>query len=70
MKLLNEANDSRFVTRKLNTINDQWNENDVVRNGIMYNTEVLKCNVSEHNDAYILVRGDITVVAAGNESSI
>ena len=30
----------------------------------MYNTEVLKFNVCDYNDAYILVKGDITI--AGN----
>ena len=26
----------------------------------MYNTEVLKSNICDYNDAYILVRGNIT----------
>ena len=29
----------------------------------MYNTEVLKSNLCDYNDAYILVKGDITVTA-------
>ena len=33
-------------------------------NEITYNTEVLKSNLCDYSDAYILVRGDITVVAA------
>ena len=28
----------------------------------MYNIEVLKSNLCHYNDAYILVRGDITIV--------
>ena len=28
----------------------------------MKRTNVLKCNISDYNDAYILVRGDITVI--------
>ena len=60
---MNEANDSKFVTRKWNIVNDQSNANSV-GNEIIYNTEVLKSNLCHCNDAYILVRGDITVTAA------
>ena len=28
----------------------------------MYNIEVLKCNLCDYNDAYVSVRGDITIV--------
>ena len=30
----------------------------------MYNTEVLQFNLCDYNDAYIFVKGDITVTAA------
>ena len=33
-------------------------------NEIAYNTEILKSNLCDYNDAYILVTGEITVVAA------
>ena len=39
--LLNKTNDSKFVTRKLNIVNDQLNANYDVANEIIYNTEVL-----------------------------
>ena len=64
LNLLNEAGDPKFVTRKRNIANDQSNANYNVRNGFTYNTEVLKYNLSDYNDAYILVRGDITVASA------
>ena len=64
LNLLNEANDSKFVTRKWNVANDQSNANYDVGNEIIYNTEVLKSNLRDFNDAYILVRDDITVRAA------
>ena len=64
LNLLNEANDSKFVKRKWNIVNDQSNANYGVGNEIIYNTEVLKSNLCDYNDAYILVRCDITVVAA------
>ena len=50
------------MPRKLNIINDQLNSNYNVGNEIIYNTEVLKSNLCDYNDAYILLRGDITVI--------
>ena len=58
LNLLNEANDPKFVTRKWNIVND--NSSSGVGNEIIYNTEVLKSNLCDYNDAYNLVRGDIT----------
>ena len=64
LDLLNEANDSEFVTRKWNIVINQSNANYDVGNEIIYNNEVLKSNLYDYNDVYILVRGDITVIAA------
>ena len=33
-----------------------------IGNETNYNTEVLKSNLCDYNDAYILVKGDITIV--------
>ena len=41
LNLLNEENDSKIVTRKWNTANDQSNASYGVRNEITYNPEVL-----------------------------
>ena len=57
--LLNEPND---YSRKWNIVNDQPNANYDVGNEIIFNTEVLKSNLCDYNDAYILVRGDITII--------
>ena len=54
LNLLNEANDSKFVTRKWNTVNDNSNINYDVEND-EYNTEVLKSNLCDYNYAYIFV---------------
>ena len=62
LNLLNEASDSKFVTRKWNVDNDQSNANYDVGNEILYNTEVLRSNLCDYNDAYILVKGDITII--------
>ena len=63
LNLLTEANNSKFVTIKWNTINDNSKANDNAANEIIYNTEVLKSNLCDYNDAYILVKGDVTVTA-------
>ena len=50
------------MTRKWNIVSDQSNRNYNVGNEVIYNTEVLKSNLCDRNNAYLLVRGDITVV--------
>ena len=64
LNLLNEPKDSKFVTRKWNVVNDQSNANYDVGNEVIYNTEDLKSNLCNYSDVYILVNGDITVIAA------
>ena len=64
LNLLNEVNNSKFVTRKWNIVNDNSKANYDVGSEILYNTEVLKSNLCDYNDAYILVTSDITVRAA------
>ena len=61
---MNNANDSKFVTRKWNIVNDNSKANYNAGNEIIYNTEVLKSNLCNCIDAYILVKGDITVTTA------
>ena len=55
---MNEANDSKFMTRKWNIFNDQSNVNYDVGNEIIYNTEVLKSNLCDYKN------GNFTVAAA------
>ena len=64
LNLLNEAIDSNFVTRKWNIGNNNSKSNYDTSSEITYNTEILKSNLCDYNDAYILVRSFITVVAA------
>ena len=47
-----------------NIVNDQSNANNNLGNEIIYNKEVLKSNFCDYNDAYILVKGNITVIVA------
>ena len=63
LNLLNEPKDSNFVTKKSNIFNDLLNGNYDIGNEIIYNTDVWKGNLCDYNDAYILVKGDITVTA-------
>ena len=62
---MNEANDSKFVTRKWNIVNDNSKSNYGATNEITHNTEVLKSSLRDSNDADILVRGDITNIGHG-----
>ena len=64
LNLLNEASNSKFVTRKWNIPNDQSYGKYGERNEIIYNTQVLKSNFCNYKDAYIIVKGDITATAA------
>ena len=65
--LLSEDNESeklsKFVTRqsvKINSLLDTYNENKSIR----FKTPMLRSNLCDYSDAYILVKGTITV--AGN----
>ena len=49
--LLNEANDSKFVTRKRNIVCDHSKSNFDARNKITYDTKVLKFNLCDYDDA-------------------
>ena len=53
LNLLNEARDSKFVTRQWNIVNDQSNPNYNMGNEIIYNTEILKSNLGDYTDSYI-----------------
>ena len=53
---LSEANDYKSVKRKWNIGNDNSNSNEII-----YNAEVLKFNLCDYNDTYILGRGNITI---------
>ena len=47
LNLLIEPNNSKFVERKLNTVNDHSNTTYDAGNEIIYNTEVLKSNLCD-----------------------
>ena len=49
-----EPNNSKSVTRKWNNVNDQSKANYFVGIKVIYNTKVLKSNLCDCNDAYII----------------
>ena len=59
---MNNVSDFKLLTRKWNIVNDNSKANYGVGNEITCNTEVLKSNLCDYNDAYILVRSDITII--------
>ena len=59
---MNEAKDTKFVTRKWNVVNDNSKANYNGPNEITCNTEVLKSSLFDYSDAYILVIADITII--------
>ena len=49
------------MTRKWNIVNDQSNTKYSIGNEIIYNKEVLKSNLFDQNDAYILLSGEVVI---------
>ena len=78
-KIVNLLNDSdhessKFATRKWYIINDQnngqygrGNENDLT---IKFETKVIKPNLCDYSDAYILVTGDIKITGVAANSNV
>ena len=62
LNLLNEVNNSKFVSRNGNIVDDNSKVNYGLGKKIIYNTEVLKSNLCDYKDAYILLRSNITVI--------
>ena len=65
-----KPNYSTLGTRKWNFVNDQLNANYDAGNEINYDTEVLKSNLCDYKDAYILVTGDIVTTANNNPTPV
>ena len=62
LNLLNEASNSRFVTRKWNIANGH--SNTIMMKKTKLSIEALKSNLYDYIDAtfYLLVKGDITIL--------
>ena len=70
--VLSEDNESeklsKFFTReyvRVNSLSNTYNENKSIR----FKTPMLRSNLCDYSDAYILVKGTITVTAAGGANN-
>ena len=61
---MTEAHNSKSAKRKWNIFNYNSKSTYDATNEITYKTEILLSNLCDYNYAYILVRGDVTVIAA------
>ena len=66
----NEMNEklSKFVAReyvRVNSLLNTYNENKSIR----FKTPMLRSNLCDYSDAYILVKGTITVTAPGDNNN-
>ena len=71
--LLSEDNESKqlskFVTTeyvRVNNLSDTYNENKSIR----FKTPMLRSNLCNYSDAYILVKGTIMVMAPGANNGV
>ena len=78
-KIVNLLNDpdnesSKFAARKWYVINDQNNGEHDRRNGndltIRFETKVIKPNICDYSEAYILVTGDIKVAGVPANTNV
>ena len=60
--LLNESNDSKFVPRKWNIVNEQSKANYDAVKDIIKNKQVSKSSLCDFNDACILVTSEIVII--------
>ena len=65
---------SKFATRKWYIINDQSNTDygngDENGTNIKFETKVIKSNICDYSDAYILVTGDITATSGDANTKV
>ena len=52
LNLLNNKNDSKFLSRKWNIVNDNSRMNYDVGDEITYDTKLLKSNLCDYSNAY------------------
>ena len=60
---------SKFRTRYLVEINDQSRGNYGKNNQIKFKTSIIRSNLCDYSDAYILVSGTITIDGAGADDN-
>ena len=60
---------SKYRTRNWIEINDQ-SIGTYTNNDIKFKTTMLRSNLCDYADAYILVKGTITITGAGNDDAV
>ena len=60
---------SKFRTRNLVEINDESRGTYNVNSQIKFKTTMLKSSLCDYSDAYIFVKGTITIEGAGNDAA-
>ena len=60
-KLLRHSTVSKFVTKKWIEVNDLLSGQYFVNKNIRFNMSMLRSNLCDYSDAYIFVKGTITV---------
>ena len=69
-----DSESSKFLTRKWYVINDQNNVDYGERNEsdttVKFEAKVMKSNLCDYSDAYILVTGDITAAGGDNNTKV
>ena len=60
-KLLNDSSVSKFVTRKWIEVNDLSSGQYSANKNIRFKTSMLRSDLCDYSDAYIVVNGRITV---------
>ena len=70
LNLLESTSDnlSKFRTRNWVEINDESRGNHA-NSDIRFKTKMLRSNLSDYADSYILVKGTITIIGAGNDAA-
>ena len=65
-KLLNDSNVSKFVTKKWIEVNDLSSGQYSVNKSIRFKTSMLRSDLCNYRDAYIVIKGTITVEGAND----
>ena len=62
-ELLSDSTVSKFVTKTWIEINDLSNGQDSVNKNIRFKTSILRSDLRDYSDAYIVVKGTIDLLA-------
>ena len=69
-KLLNNSTISKFATKKYVKVNDLSSFQSSLNKNIKFKTSMLRSDLCDYSDAYIVVKGTISfLAAAGNENA-